>query len=132
MTKNELIKFGDNIKRLRKKIGLSQDELAELCGYTSRSSIAKIESGCVDIPQSKIVVFAKALKVLPTDLLSEKTVTDDLSIPDYYYDKEIRELIDFLHKNPDYKVLFDASRKIKPEDIDFVRKMIDKMGGNDE
>lgn len=132
MTKNELISFGNNIKRLRKKLGLSQDELAEMCGYTSRSSIAKIESGCVDIPQSKIVAFAKALKVLPSDLISDAIHSEEFSIPDYYYDEEIRDLIDFLHKNPDYKVLFDASRKVKQEDIEFVKMMIEKVGGNDE
>ena len=33
-----------NIKQLREEKGLSQDELAKLTGYTSRSSIAKIEN----------------------------------------------------------------------------------------
>ena len=33
----------ENIKMLRESKGLSQDALAELTGYTSRSSIAKIE-----------------------------------------------------------------------------------------
>lgn len=32
-----------NIKKLREELGMSQDELAEKTGYTSRSSIAKIE-----------------------------------------------------------------------------------------
>lgn len=32
-----------NIKKLREELGMSQDELAEKAGYTSRSSIAKIE-----------------------------------------------------------------------------------------
>lgn len=40
-------------------------------------------------------------------------------------------MAEFLYRNPDYKVLFDASRKVKPEDIDFVKQMIDRMGGND-
>lgn len=59
----------ENIKKLREKMGMSQDELAELTGYTSRSSIAKIEKGLVDLPQSKIVAFAEALKTTPSNLL---------------------------------------------------------------
>ena len=44
-----------NIKKLREELGMSQDELAEKTGYTSRSSIAKIEKGLVDLQQSKII-----------------------------------------------------------------------------
>lgn len=40
---------------------MSQEELANLMGYTSRSTIAKIESGANDITQSTIVKFADVL-----------------------------------------------------------------------
>lgn len=59
----------ENIKNLREQKGMSQDELAELTGYTSRSSIAKIEKGLVDLQQSKIIAFAKALGVSPSELM---------------------------------------------------------------
>lgn len=58
-----------NIKQLREEKGLSQDELAKLTGYTSRSSIAKIEKGEVDLQQSKIFAFAKALGTTPGKLM---------------------------------------------------------------
>jgi transcriptional regulator with XRE-family HTH domain len=38
-------------------------------GYTDRSSIAKIESGKVDLPQSKIMEFANVFGVDPGDLM---------------------------------------------------------------
>lgn len=66
----ELEQFGANIRRLRLALDMSQDELAALCGYTSRSSIAKIEAGAIDIPQGKIKTFATALHVSPGDILS--------------------------------------------------------------
>lgn len=58
-----------NIKNLREAKGLSQDDLAKLTGYTSRSSIAKIEKGEVDLQQSKILAFAKALGTTPGKLM---------------------------------------------------------------
>lgn len=58
-----------NIKKLREEKGMSQDELARLTGYTSRSSIAKIEKGDVDLQQSKILAFAKALGTTPGKLM---------------------------------------------------------------
>lgn len=61
----------DNIRRLRTEKKMSQQELAEKTGYTDRSSIAKIEHGEVDLPQSKIVLFAKALKTTPGELMGD-------------------------------------------------------------
>ena len=52
-----------NIKKYRKEAHLSQEELAKKVGYNDRSSIAKIEKGDVDLPQSKIIAIAKALGV---------------------------------------------------------------------
>ena len=48
----------------------------------------------------------------------------------YYIDDEARDLAQFLFKNPEHRVLFDASRKIKKEDIQFVKEMIDRITGN--
>ncbi len=58
-----------NIRRRREKLGMSQDELAGLVGYTSRTSIAKIEAGKIDLSQSKIQAFADALQTTPSILL---------------------------------------------------------------
>ena len=59
----------ENIKYLREKKGLSQETLAELVGYSDRSSIAKVEAGKVDLTQSKIAAFATALSVTPAQLM---------------------------------------------------------------
>ncbi len=59
----------ENIKKYRLRAGLSQDELAKKTGYNDRSSIAKIESGKVDLSESKILLFAKALGVSPATLM---------------------------------------------------------------
>lgn len=64
-----MIKLYSNIKRLREEQGLSQDALARLTGYTDRSSITKIEKGLVDLQQSKIELFAKALGTSVKDLI---------------------------------------------------------------
>ncbi len=59
----------ERIKQRREELHMSQDELALLLGYKSRSTIAKIESGENDITQSKIVAFAKALHTTPSYLM---------------------------------------------------------------
>lgn len=52
----------DRIKARREDLQMTQDELAKLTGYKSKTSITKIEGGKVDLPQSKIVAFANALQ----------------------------------------------------------------------
>ena len=69
-----MLELYKNIKRFRKELGMSQDKLAQLTGYTDRSSIAKIEKGEVDIPQSKIILFADALNVDPGTLMGDSGI----------------------------------------------------------
>ena len=61
-----LKEFGSRVKQYRTEKGMSQEELANLVGYTSdnaRSSVQKIESGKSDLPASKIHILAKSLNV---------------------------------------------------------------------
>ncbi|WP_250277407.1 helix-turn-helix domain-containing protein [[Clostridium] colinum] len=63
------IKIGERIKTLREEKGITQDELATKLGYTSRSSIAKIESGKTDISQSKVKEIAEILNTTTSYLI---------------------------------------------------------------
>lgn len=69
-----MLELYTNIKKYRIRNHMSQQELANLTGYTDRSSIAKIEKGLVDLPQSKIMLFAEALNVDPGDLMGDVDV----------------------------------------------------------
>lgn len=60
-----------NIRNRRIELGLTQAELAKKIGYRSISTIAKIERGINDIPQSKIKAFADALNTTPGELMGE-------------------------------------------------------------
>lgn len=63
------MKIGEKIKKLREKLGYTQEQLAELMGYKSKSTINKIEAGINDITQSKVIEFAKILKTTPAYLM---------------------------------------------------------------
>ena len=53
--------IGSRIKEKRIERGWSQRDLAAKMNYSNHSTIGKIESGKVDIPQSRIVQFAEVL-----------------------------------------------------------------------
>ena len=59
----------DRIRLLRNKLGYSQEQLALKVGYADKTSIAKIEAGKVDLPQSKIIAFANALNTSTSFLM---------------------------------------------------------------
>lgn len=64
-------RIGHKIKELRENKHLSQTQLALSVGYKDKTAIAKVEAGKVDLPQSKILAFAKALNITPADLLDD-------------------------------------------------------------
>lgn len=73
-----------NIKARRLELKMSQDRLAELTGYKDRSSIAKIEKGEVDLAESKIREFARALKITPQELMGWDDPDTDISIDETF------------------------------------------------
>lgn len=74
MEKEEKSKFGDRVKDRRTAAHLSQEYVAEVMGYKTRSSIQKIEAGKSDIPRAKIITLAEVLKTSPAYLMGQ---TDD-------------------------------------------------------
>ena len=61
--------IGARIKARRLELDMSQDELARLVGYKSRSSINKIESDGRLLPQRKIMEIANALNTTPAYIM---------------------------------------------------------------
>ena len=57
--------IAERIRNRRQELGMSQDELARLLGYKSRSSIYKIEASGQDLPRKKIEKIAEALHTTP-------------------------------------------------------------------
>lgn len=60
--------FGENLKRIREKKGLSLRDVASRCDLDN-SNISKIENGQFNIQLSKIVELAKGLNIHPKELL---------------------------------------------------------------
>lgn len=75
-----MLEIYNNIRERRKQLGLTQQELATKVGYTDRSTIAKIEAGKIDIPQSTIVSLANALECSPGELMGMHDVQIDFDV----------------------------------------------------
>lgn len=129
MSENEYAKIiGKNLKRIMYDAGKTQIEVAKDLKI-SKATISSWMNGTRIPRMDKIDILCNYFNVSRTDIMEEKTDQDQNSgqIGEYYLDTEARELAEFLHKNPEYKVLFDASRKVRKEDIEFVRQFIERM-----
>lgn len=119
--------FARNLNSFLSLNGLRQADLARHM-KVSTATTAKWCTGQTIPRIDKIQSICNWLGIRKEDLLEDRPAPTE----NYYIDAEARDLAEFLHKSPEYKVLFDASRKVKPEDIEFVRQMIDRMGGADD
>ena len=70
----------ERIRARRIELGLTVEELAKKMGYKDKSSISKIENGKADIPQSKVIAFARALNTTTAYLMGIDTAKER-SIP---------------------------------------------------
>lgn len=84
--------MGLRIKKLREEQKMSQTTLAEKVGYKDKTAIAKIEAGKVDLPQSKISAFAKALNTSTSYLFGDAdTTTEPNTIAAHFEGEEYTE-----------------------------------------
>ena len=72
----------------------------------------------------KIELLANYLHCEKSDLIEDK----GNKIPEaYYLNDEAKDLAQFLFENPEYRVLFDASRKVRKEDLEIVKELLDRF-----
>jgi transcriptional regulator with XRE-family HTH domain len=94
------MKIGEKIKQRRLELGWSLQELTDKMGYANKSSVARIESGEIDPPQSKVVKFAEVLKTDITYLMDWEAVQkkNDIMVDIVFQLKKDDELFDIVQK----------------------------------
>ena len=94
------MQIGQKIRQRRTELGWTQRELASRMGYTHHSTLARIETGQVDVSQKRIEQFSKVLDISIAELMGweeEKPVeTDELS-------ENAKKLIEFVKTVPEDK-----------------------------
>ena len=119
----------DIIRNRRIELDLTMKDVAEKVGV-SEGTISRWESGNIsNMRRDKIVLLAKALNIKPSVIMgweeSSTVPTDGQS--DWYIDPETAKMAQEVFADPDTRMLFDAARDAKPEDIRLAAEMLKRM-----
>ena len=110
---------------IRDRVGLKDSAVAKATGI-GKSTFSDWKSGRSAPKMEKMKKIAEYFGISVEELTGEQTSDNT-----YYLDPEAREMIEFLFRDPRYRVLFDASRKVKPEDIEVVRQILERFNNDD-
>ena len=110
--------FYDVVKSLCEKKGISVRKLERDLG-AGNGSISYTRKG--GMPSAERIQQIAGYFHVPVDYLLTGIMPDG---PSHYYSAETHDLINFLFENPKYNEVVDAVKEVKPEDIDFVLRMI--------
>lgn len=121
--------FAQVFKDLRTKSKLTQQEMADKLNI-SRSSIGMYEGGEREPSFELLEQIADYFNVDMNYLLGKSELSEHIP-QGYYLNDDAREMAQFMFENPEYKVLFDASRKVKKDDIALVKALMDKFKNTD-
>ena len=105
---------------LRDRRGLRDSDVSKATGV-ARSTFTDWKSGRSSPKGDKLQKIADYFGVSPEYLRTGKKEGD------YYLNDDARKLAQFLFESPEHRVLFDASRTVKKEDIAFVLEMIERL-----
>lgn len=116
----------EKMQEIRKSKGYTYAELAKITEIPA-STISKIFAGVQDNPTlTSLKKIAEALECGVDDFIEyEKEPTSP-----YYLDRQTGKLAQEIHDNPDLRILLDASKKLKPEDLKAVIDIANRIKGN--
>ena len=115
---------GERIKRAREDKDILQQELATAINMNV-SVLNRIEKGTRPIRDDELVRIARALQVSTDYLLDNEKDKFARVNGGYYDDPEVASIANEMKENPDIRVLFDATRGLKKESIEEVRRFVE-------
>lgn len=128
------MKLKEIIRTRRKELGLTLLDVAKACNV-SEATVSRWESGDIgDMKRSRIAALAKILQISPsvivgTDNDDDETLTylgDHNENLKHLQDKpELLELYKEIVANDQLVLLFDKARKLSPQDLEQILKIID-------
>lgn len=114
----------DILRNKRIELGLTMKDVAKKVGV-SEGTVSRWESGEIaDMKRSKIALLAEVLHLSPYTIMG---LEDFDKAPAWYLDPETAQLAQEVFEDPATRMLFDAARDARPEDIKLAAEMLKRL-----
>ena len=112
------MKIGDRIKQRRMELDWSQRELANKMGY-NHSTITRIETGKIDISQSRVIQFSEVLGVSIAYLMGweEEQKKNDIQA----------DIILKMRTDPDFMSVVETLYKLDKDKLQSINQMLNTL-----
>lgn len=114
--------FARNLNKYMEICNKKQADIINDLGI-NKSAISTWINGTRMPRMDKVQALADYFGINKSDLLEDKPEHDS----SYYINEDAKELAQFLFKNPEYRVLFDAAKDVSADDLEMVKTIIDKF-----
>ena len=112
-----MCEIANKIKARRLELGLTLEDVAQAVGV-GRSTVRKWETGMIkNMGRDKIALLAKILQISPVELVP---------MPDVIRTED-EERLEALHQDPRLCLLFDRTRKMSHDDVEFMLQFADRI-----
>lgn len=115
--------FSTNLKRLLELNDKQAADIVRDLGIPF-STVSNWINGLKFPRMGKIEMLAEYLHCDKSDLIEDK---GEQAPDSYYLTDDARELAQFLFEHPEYKVLFDGLRKVRKEDLEVIKALLEKF-----
>ena len=120
-----MCEISKKIKARRQELGLTLEDVARNVGV-GRSTVLRWERGEIkNMGSNRVNKMAEVLQMNPLDLVPDaatdlpwEAAATKAEAFDAFLSGEDHDLLEALHQNPRLRLLFDRSRKMKPEDVE--------------
>ena len=116
----------EKLNKLKKSKCLTNKKISELTN-TPLVTIDRLFSGKSLNPT--VTLLQKVAKVLECTVDDFIEYDKDSPLADYYENKETAKLAQEIHDNPNYRMLFDATKNLSPEDLQAVIDIANRIKG---
>lgn len=120
-TKEQMDIFSKNLRKYVSESGKEQKEIAKDLGYNYTTFNTWMRG--TSMPNAaKIQTLADYFGIMKSDLLDENQ-------SNYYFDEHTAQMADALYHDENMRLLFDAARDSKPEDLKMAADFLKRLKG---
>lgn len=116
--------FSKNLRRIAYNAGKTQADISRELKI-NKATVSSWMNGTRVPRMESVDLLCHYFNVKRSDLMEEHN--EDEEKEQYYLTDDARELAQFLFEHPEYKILFDGVRKVRKEDLEVIKALLEKF-----